>query len=227
MGESVWHLKSFDLFANLLPEQIRRLESVSRSRTFKSRDPIYLPSETADSVFLLVRGLVKVCHITPDGKQSTLALVQRGELFGELALFDSLQREEYVEAIEPSTVMMIPSDTFSAVMSQNSSVAIGITKLVGIRRKRIERRLRHLLFLSNRDRLVHLLLDLIDQFGIATTRGIELRVKLSHQDLANLIGSTRETVTIVLGQLKQEGLVDVGRRRIVILDKESLMQSVQ
>jgi hypothetical protein len=84
--------------------------------------------------------------------------------------------------------------------------------MIGLRRHRIERRLKNLLFLPNRDRLVNLLLDLAEQFGAHDNDGIRLRIKLSHQELGNLIGSTRETVTVLLGQLRSEGSVEGGRR---------------
>lgn len=105
-------------------------------------------------------------------------------------------------------------------------VALGITKMIGLRRHRIEHRLKNLLFLSNRDRLVHLLLDLAEQFGSHADDGIRLRIKLSHQELASLIGSTRETVTVILGQLKAEGSIDSGRRKIVLTAPQRLARSV-
>jgi|SRR6056297_3488042 len=224
--EKLWHLKGCDLFGRLLPEEIQRLEMRSRSRTFPARCPIYLPSEKADSVFLLVKGLVKVCNLTADGKQSILAFVEPGELFGELAIFADAAREEYVETVEAATVVMIPADTLQDLMAAHSDVALAITKLVGLRRHRIERRLKNLLFLSNRDRLIHLLLDLAEQFGTFADDGVRLRIKLAHQELANLIGSTRETVTLLLGQLKAEGFIEIGRRRIVLTDSQRLSQSV-
>lgn len=112
------------------------------------------------------------------------------------------------------------------LMAVRADVALGITKMIGLRRQRIERRLKNLLFLSNRERLVHLLIDLAEQFGLHTDDGIQLRVKLSHQDMANLIGSTRETVTVTLGQLKSEGSVDGGRRKILLTNPERLARSV-
>jgi CRP-like cAMP-binding protein len=226
MPEKLWHLKKCDLFGRLLPAQIEQLEARSRSRSFAIGTPIYLPSECADSVFLLATGLVKVCHLTDDGKQSILAFVEPGELFGELAIFDGQLRDEYTEALEPTTVVMIPADELQKLMTQHNGFAIGITKMVGLRRHRIERRLKNLLFLSNHDRLVHLLLDLAEQFGSQTDEGIGLRIKLSHQELANLIGSTRETITILLGQLKAEGTVGGGRRKIVLTSPERLARSV-
>ncbi|TWU23226.1 cAMP receptor protein [Novipirellula galeiformis] len=226
MPEKLWHLKNCDIFGKLLPEEIKRLESRSRSRSFPARSPVYLPSEKADSVFLLAKGLVKVCNLTSDGKQSILAFVEPGELFGELAIFAEAARDEYVEAVDAATVVMIPAEELQQLMSHHNGVALEITKMVGLRRHRIERRLKNLMFLSNRDRLIHLLLDLAEQFGVCDSEGIRLRIKLAHQELANLMGSTRETVTILLGHLKSEGLIHVGRRKIVLVNTEQLAASV-
>jgi CRP/FNR family cyclic AMP-dependent transcriptional regulator len=224
--QKIWHLKNCGIFEKLSPEQLRKLESVSRSQLFPARSPIYLPSEKADSVFVLAKGLVKVCHLTTDGKQSILAFVEAGEVFGEFAIFNGEHRDEYVESVEAATVVMVPATAIEALMEENSAVAVGVTKMVGLRRHRIERRLKNLLFLSNRDRLIHLLLDLAEQFGETSDEGVRLRIKLAHQELANLIGSTRETVTILLGQLKVEGLVSIGRRKIVLIEPLKLAQSV-
>lgn len=226
MSEKLWFLKNCDLFQRLTPDQIQRVEGRSRSRTFAAGSPIYLPSEAAESVFLLAKGLVKVSHLTGDGKESILAFVEAGELFGELAIFDEAERSEYVEAVDAATVVMIPTDEMQRLMAENGDVALGITKMVGLRRQRIERRLKNLLFLPNHDRLVHLLLDLADQFGVYTDDGIRLRVKLSHQDMANLIGSTRETVTVTLGQLRSEGCVECGRRKLTLTNPAKLARSV-
>ena len=214
------------MFDALLPAQHARLDGCSRTGSFPIGAPVYLPSEEADSVYLLAKGLVKVCHLTDDGKQSILAFVEPGELFGESAIFAGGQRGEYVEVLEPAIVVVIPADELRRLISEHNELAVAITRMVGIRRQRIERRLKNLLFLSNHDRLVHLLLDLAEQFGMTTDDGIALRVRLSHQELANQIGSTRETITILLGQLKAQGSVGGGRRRILLTDPERLAESV-
>ncbi len=226
MPQQIWHLKNNELFTKLKPDQLEQLESRCRSRAFAAHSPVYLPSESADSVFLLVSGLVKVCNLTSDGKQSIMAFIEPGELFGELAIFESEPRDEYVEAIEKSSIVMIPACAIQELMAANHDVSIALNKMIGRRRHRVERRLKNLLFLSNRDRLVHLLLDLAEQFGIRESDGIRLRIKLAHQEIANLMGSTRETVTILLGQLKSEGLVDIGRQRITLVHAEQLAMSV-
>ncbi len=226
MSHGLWCLQRCDLFRRLTPDQIQRLEDHSRCRTFSRGSPVCLPSGGTDSVFLLASGLVEICHLTPDGKKSILTFVEPGEMFGELAIFDPQQRDEHVEAVEASTVVMIPTGEMHHLMSECSDVAIAITKLIGLRRHRIERRLKNLLFLSNRDRLIHLLLDLSEQFGWLAPDGIRLRVKLTHQDLANLIGSTRETVTVILGQLRAEGSIDGSRQKLVLCDPHKLARGV-
>jgi len=141
-------------------------------------------------------------------------------------LVDSGVRDEYAEAVEQSTVVMIPAEVLQQLVERHSHVSLGVTKIFGLRRKRIERRLKNLLFLSNRERLTHLLLELTEQYGIQTSDGVRLRIQLSHQDLANVIGSTRETVTVVLGEMQTEGILRVGRRRLLITDPRKLARGV-
>jgi len=226
MSEKLWYLKNCPLFDRLSADELRQIERVSRARTFPRKTPVYLPADESDNVFLLASGRIKLCHLTPEGKQSILAFIDPGELFGELAMIDDGDREEYAEAIENSTVVMIPRETVTQMMERHADLTLGVTKMIGLRRRRIERRLKNLLFLSNRERLIHLLLELAEQYGEETSQGVRLGIKLSHQDLANVIGSTRETVTVVLGELQLEGLVKVGRRKIELVKPESLAASV-
>ncbi|MDA7951513.1 MAG: Crp/Fnr family transcriptional regulator [Pirellulaceae bacterium] len=227
MAEKFWFLKKCGLFEHLSESDIRHLEMHSRSRTFEKQTPIYLPADDLNSVFLLASGRAKICHLTPEGKQSILTFIEPGELFGELAIFESGQRDEYAEAVEGSTVILIPGRELQQLMQLKPDISLGITKMIGLRRRRIERRLKNLLFLSNRDRLTHLLLELAEQYGQRTSNGIDLGIKLSHQELANVIGSTRETVTVVLGELQSEGLIVVGRKKILLTNIAHLAESVE
>ncbi|MEZ6078873.1 MAG: Crp/Fnr family transcriptional regulator [Pirellulaceae bacterium] len=161
---------------------------------------------------------MQICSTTNEGKQCILALIEPGELFGELAIVDSSAREERAETVQNSTVVLLPGDHLRQLMEESPGLALGVTKLIGLRRKRVERRLRSLLFRSNRERLTQLLLDLTDQYGNATTEGVEMGIKLSHQDLASIIGATRETVTTVLGEMQSEGLLRIQRQKLILLD---------
>lgn len=222
-----WILKNCRLLERLPSSELQQLEARSHSRKFTAGEVIYLPIDRADAVLVLVSGQVKLCHVTPDGKESILAFIEAGELFGELCLIDASDREELAIATQAASIALIPRDVMQSLMSRQPDLALGITRLVGLRRMRIERRLRSLLFRSSRDRLLQLLQELGTDYGRSTAKGTEVRIKLSHQDLASLIGSTRETITNTLGELQLEGLVTLGRQRITICSMERLAQAIE
>lgn len=226
MHDKFWYLKNCDLFERLTGGQAARLESRSRSRKFERNSLIYLPADESRSVLLLATGRVKLYHLTSEGKQALLAIIDPGEVFGELAIFDSGQREEFAETMESSTVILIPRDEIQRLMEEHPDVSLGVTKLMGFRRRRVERRLKSLLFRSNRDRLIYLLLELAEKYGRRTAEGVLIDIKLSHQELASIIGSTRETVTVVLGELKNEGNLAIKRRTIILTQLNRLATSI-
>ena len=226
MAESFWYIKNCDLFSQVKAEDIAWLESHARMRRLKRGEPIYLPSQSADGVLLVASGRVKICHATPEGKQSIIDFVDAGEVFGELVLLDSQQRDEYAETTEKTTIILIPKRELQALIHKYPRIVLGVTKLIGLRRQKVERRLKNLLFRSNRERVIHLLLELSEKYGEKHPDGIGLKIRLSHQEMASVIGSTRETVTVVLGQLQSDGLIEIARRRIIIKNLQRLAKEV-
>ncbi|HUG18295.1 MAG TPA: Crp/Fnr family transcriptional regulator [Planctomycetaceae bacterium] len=226
MDDKYWFLKRCGLFERLAPDQIELIEKRSRTRKFVRGSVIYVPSDEADSVLLLTSGRVKIHHLTPDGKEALLALIDPGELFGELAILEGGRREEFAEAMETSQVVAIPSDVIQNLMETHSEVSLGVTTLLGLRRRRLERRLKSLLFRSNRERLVHLLVELLEKYGRPEPDGTLIGIRLSHQELANIIGSTRETVTVLLGELSFDRLLTVKKRKIYVPDPKRLAASI-
>ncbi len=222
MAQRLWYIRNCSLFQRLNAEQLSRLEQRARIRDFPRNSAIYLPSDIADGAFLLAQGRIRICSTTPDGKQAILAFVEPGELFGELALVEVAEREERAEAAIDCTVVLLPGDELQRLMETCLDVSLGVTKLIGLRRKRVERRLRSLLFHSNRDRLAHLLLELVEQYGRTLPEGVLLDIKLSHQELSSIIGATRETVTALLGEMQLDGLLKVSRQKIVVRDLRRL-----
>ena len=226
MAECFWFMKNCNLFDQVAHEDIAWLEGHARMRKLKRGEPIYLPSQTADGVVLVASGRVKICHSTPEGKQSIIDFIDAGEVFGELALLDSQQRDEYAEASEKTTLILIPKREMQALIRKYPRIVLSVTKLIGMRRQKVERRLRNLLFRSNRDRVIHLLMELAEKYGEPTPEGLALKIRLSHQEMASVIGSTRETVTVVLGHLQAENMLTIARRRIVLKNLEMLAKEV-
>ena len=222
MSEAIWFLKRCALFEHLTADECRRLESRARARRFPRRSVLYFPDEPGESVLLLTRGRVKIMALTPDGREMIFTFIEPGELFGELAVLDTSPRSEHAEAVEDCYVLAIPRDEILWLMSQRSDIAMSITKLIGLRLRRVETRLKNLLFRSIRERTTLMLLELLGSHGRPVGNRWEIDLRLSHQEFANLIGATRETITITLGQLQKEGMIVVNRRRITVLSRERL-----
>jgi CRP-like cAMP-binding protein len=227
MDRTIWYFKRCDLFERLTDDQASRLNRAALLKRFPRGATVYSPTEPGRSVLVLGKGRVKIKSLTPDGRESILAFIDEGELFGELALLDGQPRGEYAEAVVDSEVLLLPREEVVWLMGVCADFALSITKLIGLRRLTVENRLRNVLFLSSRERLVRLLLELAESHGDLSGRRCEIRLPLSHQELASLIGVTRETVTVVLGELQRGDLVRVQRRRLVLLDVDRLQACEQ
>ena len=130
MPDFYWFLKNCNLLSQLPPQELQRLETTSKTRKFKRGEPVYLPSEAADGVLVVVQGRVKLCNVTPDGKQSILHFVESGEIFGELALVAGGNREEFAEAAEATTLVVIPKTDMLNLMMRYNTLQVGITRLI-------------------------------------------------------------------------------------------------
>jgi CRP/FNR family transcriptional regulator, cyclic AMP receptor protein len=226
MGEKFWHIKNCNLFEQLAEEEIAKIEGSSSLRTFQRKELVYLPSDSGDSVLLLVSGRIKMYHITSDGKQTLLAFIDPGEIFGELAIFEPGNREDFAETMEKSTVVLIPGRVIRELMNEKPVVSMQISRLMGMRRKRLERRLKSLLYRSTRERFIFLLLELAEKYGQQLNEGVLINIKLSHQELSSIIGSTRETVTNALIDLRDEGAINIQKRKIIVRNLSSLAASI-
>lgn len=225
MAEQIWSIQQCRLFEELAADDLQFMEQKSRMKTFVRNSAIYLPRDMAESVLVVVSGRIRLFSLTPDGKEVLLAFVEPGELFGELALIGSDIREEFAQAAAQSTVVAIPKDVMETVLLRNPRLPMSVTRYVGLRRRSLERRLKNLMFRSNRERLLGLLRELLEQYGRPIIEGILIDIRLSHQDLASLIGITRESVTLTLGELQNERIISLGRQRIVVLDRQRLIQA--
>ena len=129
MSQRLWYLKSCELFQQLDHDQLTALESRCRMRSCPRGTPVYLPADQADGVLLLAAGRVKIGSLTEEGKQTILAFVEPGEIFGELSLMGAEVREEYAETVEKSTLLLIPGEVMQQLLAENPTVSLGVTKL--------------------------------------------------------------------------------------------------
>lgn len=226
MNEKYWFLKKCNLFGHLSDRDLQDLERTCFVREFARGEMVYLPTDHSDSVMLLAKGRIRIFHLTPDGKQAILGFIEPGEVFGELSCFQQSSREEYSETTSKSLIVLMPYATIQQLMARSPEVSMKMTRLFGLRLKKIQRRLKSLLFRTSREKIGHLLLELAEQYGKPVPNGLLITQKLSHQDMASIIGATRETVTITLGELQDEGIVSIERRLITLKNAEQLANSI-
>jgi len=215
-------LKTIPPFERLSPEELTTIETASDVQTFNAGETIYFPGDPANSLLAVHSGRVKLFHVTHRGKEAILTFVEPGEVFGELCLLEPTERGEYAGTMRATTLIRIPAQAIHRLMEQCAEFTVAVTKLIARQRCRVERRLKSLLFRSNRKRLEALLLELAENYGQSGEEGLALGIRLTHSELASLIGSTRETVTVLLGEMQAEGLVKIGRRQMVITDMNRL-----
>lgn len=222
MQSKFWFLKQIKLFSNLKDEALNDLDKITRMEEVKRRQPVYLPGDPANTVYLLKAGRVKISRVTEDGKEFTLAILEPGEVFGELEVLEGTPRDTVAEALEDISICVLQRKDFEEVLQKNPDLTIRLTKLIGFRLKKIESRIEDLVFRDVPTRLAHLLLSLSKEFGKQNEDGVRLSVKMTHQELANLIGSTRETVSATLNDFKRQGLIQQEHHAITIRDQNRL-----
>ena len=220
--KSLWYLKKIALFGDLPAPVVQKLSETVELREVRRRQVIYLPGDPGASVFFVNGGRVKISKVTRDGKELTLAYRGPGEIFGELCMLEGGPREEMAEAMENAMITELTRDEFEKIVQQNGMLGYRLTKAMLQRRREVENKVEQLLFKDVNAKLAELLLRLGNEYGVQSGRGTLVALKITHQEMANLIGSTRETVSLTLSMFKKKGLIQTDGRKVIISDREGL-----
>ncbi len=221
-----WFLSRVKMFKDLSQEDAEELEGMLEQHRIRRRQPIYLPGDLSEHVYLLKSGLVKISKVTPEGKELTLMFLTPGALFGELAVISDDARNTMAEAYEDCVVCSLERERFLQFIVARPTLALEVTRLIAERRQNLENKIDNLLFKGAHARLAALFLDLSRDFGVRDSRGIIINIKLTHREMANLIGSTRETVSFALIDMKRDGAIEMDGKRVVIL-KANLLKRLR
>lgn len=224
--KEAWHLESFDWLRHLPPESLARLREVASQQQHAAGEMVFAPTPNPHSVYLLESGLVRIFRLSQSGDEATFGFVAPGEVFGELSVFGDYPRESFARAVQPSLVWKISREVFQGVIADRPELVMAVIRQVGDRFKRIESRIEHLVFRDVRSRIARVLQELAEDLGRALEDGAPAEVPLSQAELATLVGASRQTVNSTLHDLEKDGLIELGRRRIVVLRPEALLLAV-
>ena len=221
VAEKIGYLSQVDIFKDLSKDEMEWLERVTLMITTEKGKIIYTPGETVEVLFLLKKGRVQIYRLSLEGKKLVIAVLGPGTFFGEMSLVGQGMYDAFAEAVEDSTICAMSRSDVEGLLTTKPTVALRLLQVIGQRLNDAERALEELAFKNVAARLSSLLLRLADDQEEPIVSG------LTHQDLADMTGTFRETATQTLNELKAAGLIDIGRMKITILDLEGLRQVAQ
>ena len=217
-------LKQFILFQDLTPAQRARIASIARDRRFPKRHTVFLEGEKGNYVVLIVSGIIKISRSSSDGRVKTLALLRPRDFFGEMALFlPGHERSATAEALTDCRVITIEQLDFEKLLKEVPGISLRIIQTLAHRLQAANRQIKTLALGDSQSKLADLLLWLKDEFPpVASAEGTIPVIPLTHQELADLAGLSRETTTRMLNVLEHDGIVRLKARHVHLTDIEKL-----
>jgi CRP-like cAMP-binding protein len=220
---NLWYFEESDLFEILCPRKTPGMENQHIPSEYQKDDFIYFPEDASKQIYMISNGRVKIGTYTEDKKEIVKAILTKGEIFGELALAGEEKRSDFAQAMDNDTrICCMSIDDLKHLMKDNQELSFKILRIVGWRLRKMERKIESLVFKDARTRIVDFLRDTAMERGQKV--GFEMMIKnhLTHKDIASLTGTSRQTVTTVMNELRDKNLINFDRRRILIRDMEKL-----
>ncbi|RXP55130.1 Crp/Fnr family transcriptional regulator [Lutibacter sp. HS1-25] len=220
--EKVWYLENVNLFKILCPHKYAEYKGCHNFKQYGKSDYIYFEEDASTKVFLIDKGKVKLGYYTSEGKEIVKAILVKGELFGEKAILGEDKRTEFAQSLDSNTsICPIGVNTLHDLMKDNQTFTLKIYKFISFRISKLERRLQILLFKDAKTRLLEFLDELCEEHGVICkeTGGTLVEHPYTQKDIANLIGTSRPTLNLIMNEIKDEGLIEFKGKKILFLKK--------
>lgn len=222
MEERIRLLSLVDIFEPLTTQEIERLNGQLSDIHLEAGEIFYTPRDSSERLFLLQKGRVRI-YRTSDGREFTLAVVDAGTVFGEMALTAQQLQGAYAQAMEPSEISVMRREDLERLMLDKPGVGLRITHLLSERLRRYETRLEDITLKGITARLASLIVLLLESEGVVSGQHrLKIPTHYTHQHLGTMIGANREAVTRAFSRLQDEGIVELRRRLIYVPDVEAL-----
>lgn len=212
-------LRNVSLFTNVDETELRRLSALLSEKAFAKDAPIVSKDEPGDAMFVISRGRVKVCIQGEGGREVILNILKTGDFFGEMSLLDDLPRSASVVAAEDSSVLILKRDQFAEHIRNSPATGLNIMGELSRRLRRADELISNLALLDVYSRVAHIMIDLAKRDGEEVEEGILIKERPTQQDIASMIGTSRETVSRVLSEFQKRGFVEMRGREILLSRK--------
>jgi len=215
-ANKVWYLRRNRLFLEATDAGIVTNEHLFTMCEMPRGTRVFDLGDTTRIVYVVKRGAVRIARETADGKDVTVALLGAGDFFGEETLFDDRPRTTVAVVVEHALLCTVRADDLFALLSRDPALALNVAKLLSTRLDDARATMEDLAYARVGDRIVHLYRKLAAEHGVAAPGGVRVELRLTHADVASLVGSTRETVTAELAKLVDSGRLRMDGRCVVV-----------
>jgi len=215
-------LRRVPLFESLSEADLQSFAELVRERSYPRGSVIVFEEDPGDALYVVAAGQVKVVLVAEDGREVILSVLGPGSFFGEMAILDEGPRSAHVIAMEESNLLILRRDDFHARLRAMPEVAISLLKEISRRLRRADEKIGSLVLLDVNGRLAHLLLRLADE-----ERGDQITRRLTHHTIAQMIGSSRETVSRAMRGLVGRNVIEVTRTAILLRDRAALRAALR
>jgi len=215
--DSMLFLEDSNLYNVLCPQKLKNIMKNHDFEAYKKSDYIYFEQDSANKVYLIEKGKVKLGYYSEEGQEVIKAILTQGELFGEKAILGQHKRTEFAQSMDNTTsICPIEVDTMLHMMKENQNFSLSIYKFIGLRLGRLERRLKLLLYKDVKKRLLEFLDELKEDYGYCCPKTGDTIIKhpYTQMDIANLIGTSRPTLNILMNELKVSNVIAFNRKEI-------------
>lgn len=211
-------LKNIPIFFGITEETLKSIANISIERSYGKGEFIILQDTEVNGLYILISGRLKISRISEDGRVKVLALLLPGDIIGEMSLIDNQLASATVEAMEDSLLLLIRREDFQSILLKYPSVTLEIAKILSKRLREADKDIEELAFYSVKNRLIETLLKFAQKHGEKTPSGLKISIRITHQELADIVGSSRETVTRIMNVLERNNLIADEGGYIVLKD---------
>lgn len=224
--QPLWYLENIDVTGIFCPSKLSSEHNSIEHHSYAKGDYIYLPDELSNKIFFISGGRVKIGTIGENGKEITKAILNKGEVFGELAMIGESKRRDFAYAMEETAVCILSTEDMNALLRDHSGLSMFFMKIMGSRVLDMEQRLESLVFKDSRSRIIEYLVELVSKRGQRVGYEWVVRKFITHQEIANLTATSRQTVTTVLNELRNDKLITFNRKRLLVRDLDELKSEI-
>lgn len=219
-------LRRVPIFGGVDDENLTKVASITSEKSYSKKNIVFHEGDYGDALYVIKSGRIKIAKVALDGREKTLTILKGGDFFGEMAIFDDMPRSATAESMDNDVrLLSISKSDFERLIIENPSIAIRIMKDLTRRIRQVNEQVQDLAFKDVHGRVASTLFNLLTaekEVSKDLNKESLNSLKMTHQDLANMVGSSRETVTRALNRLQDEGIISISHQQISILELDKL-----